>query len=147
MRLWKSPLRWESLADRVNIFAVHTSLYRLLGRRLVGRNILILTTTGRKSGRRRSTPLFHVRDGSDYVIVASNGGEDPYPGWWHNIRADARVEIQVGRQVIPCSADPVREGDAAELWEKLCTVYGGYREYKEHTKRELTVFRLKPLSE
>ena len=147
MRLSKGSLRWESLADRVNIFALHTSLYRLLGGRLVGRNILILTTTGRKSGRRRSTPLFHVRDGSDYVIVASNGGEDPYPGWWHNIRANDRVEIQVGRQVIPCSAEPVREDGAAELWEKLCAVYGGYREYKERTKRELTIFRLKPLSE
>ena len=147
MRLSKGSLRWESLADRVNIFALHTSLYRLLGGRLVGRNILILTTTGRKSGRKRNTPLFHVRDRSDYVIVASNGGEDPYPGWWHNIRADARVEIQVGRQVIPCSVESVREDDAAELWEKLCAVYGGYREYKERTKRELTVFRLKPHSE
>ena len=106
MRLSKGSLRWESLADRVNIFALHTSLYRLLGGRLVGRNILILTTMGRKSGHRRSTPLFYVRDGSDHVIVASNGGEDPYPGWWHNIRA----QLPVRRRAVSAIAVSVAVG-------------------------------------
>src|SRR5262249_9754862 len=89
-------LPWAALADAFNVFAIHAAVYRLLGGRLVGRNMLILTTVGRKSGRVRSTPLFFVRDGADYVVVASNGGEDRHPGWWHNIRSDPNVTIQVG---------------------------------------------------
>jgi len=137
-------LRWESLADAFNVFAIHTAVYRLLGGRLVGRNMLILTTVGRKSGRGRSTPLFFVRDGADYVIVASNGGEDRHPGWWHNIRSDPNVTIQVGRTVIRCRAEVATAADRPRLWSQLDAVYGGYRRYRTATTRELTIFRLRP---
>jgi len=139
----KSGFRWESIAERFNVFAVHTALYRLLGGRLVGRNILILTTVGNKSGRLRSTPLYFVRDGGDYVIVASNGGEDRYPSWWHNIRSDSNVTIQVGREVIRCRAEVAATEDGPRLWSRLDAVYGGYRRYREATTRELTIFRLR----
>ena len=72
--------RWESLRLASLGFAAHVSLYRLLKGRLVGRNVLILTTTGRRTMRKRSTPVYYVSDGDDYVIIASNGGEDRYPG-------------------------------------------------------------------
>jgi len=52
---------WETLAERLNVFAMHAALYRLLGGRVVGKNALLLTTTGRQSSRRRTTPLFYVR--------------------------------------------------------------------------------------
>jgi len=137
-------LSWEALAGRVNLFAVHAALYRLLGGRLVGKDVLILTTMGRKSGQPRSTPLFYVRDGGDYVIVASNGGDESYPGWWHNIRSNPHVSIQVGPRRLPCRAEKVRTEDAEELWPKLMAVYGGYARYREQTKRPLTMFRLRP---
>ncbi len=137
-------LRWESWRLMPAVFAAHVALYRLLGGRLVGRNILILTTTGRKSGRKRSTPLFFVRDGQDYVIIASNGGEDRYPGWWYNVRANPDVEIEVGRELVRCRADAADDVDAAALFAKLSVIYSGYRRYRERTERALTIFRLRP---
>ncbi len=139
--------RWEAIAERFSIFAMHRTLYRALGGRFVGRNILILTTTGRKTGRRRSTPLYYVRDGEDYVVIASNGGDDWYPGWWHNIRANPDLEIEVGRSRIPCKAEQVSEADRRPLFTKLTRVYAGYRKYDQRTSRELTVFRLKARAE
>ena len=135
---------WESWRVTSYVFAAHAPLYRLLGGWLVGKNTLILTTTGRKTGRKRSTPLLYVRDAEDYIIVASNGGEDRYPGWWHNIRHNPEVEIRVGRDIIACRAAQVSEEARPRLWAKLTAIYQGYRKYQERTQRELTVLRLKP---
>ncbi len=138
-------LRWEGLSERLSIFAIHRALYRALGGRLVGRNVLILTTKGRRTGGRRSTPLFFVRADGDYVVIASNGGEDRFPGWWHNIRANPDVEIEVGRARIACRAERVSGAEVPSLLAKLDRVYSGYARYAARTTRELTLFRLKPL--
>ncbi len=145
-RLAGRALRWEILSERLSIFAIHRALYRALGGRLVGRNVLILTTTGRRTGRQRSTPLFFVRDGGDYIVIASNGGEDRLPGWWHNIRANPGVEIEVGRSRIACRAERVSGAEIPVLMAKLDRVYSGYAKYARQTTRELTIFRLKALS-
>ncbi len=136
--------RWESLRIMPAVFAAHVALYRLLGGGLVGRDILILTTTGRKSGRKRSTSLFFIRHGKDYVIIASNGGEDRYPGWWYNVRENPDVEVQIARRVVKCRVEAATDAETPALFEKLSAVYGGYPRYKERTKRELTIFRLRP---
>jgi deazaflavin-dependent oxidoreductase (nitroreductase family) len=138
--------RWESWRVMSLVFAAHVALYRLLGGRLVGRGILILTTTGRKSGRKRSTPLFFAHDGEAWVIIASNGGEDRYPGWWYNVQARPDVEIEVGRERVSCRIEAASAADAPALFEKLCAVYGGYRRYRARTDRELTIFRLRRTS-
>jgi len=143
----KQTLRWESWRIMPALFAAHVALYRLLGGRLVGRNILILTTTGRRTGRKRSTPLFFARDGEDWVIIASNGGEDRYPGWWHNLRSNPEVDVEVGREVARCRAEAASAADTPVLFAKLCAVYGGYRGYRERTERELTIFRLRRASQ
>ena len=135
-------LQWELWRVTTYVFTVHAVLYRLLGGRLVGRNTMLLTTTGRRSGRARQTPLLYARDAHDYVIVASNGGEDRYPGWWHNIRHNPDVEVQVGRERFRCRAQAARGADAARLWAKLTAIYGGYERYRQRTQRPLTVFRL-----
>jgi len=136
--------RWESWNVTPLVFAAHVRLYRLLRGRLVGRNILILTTVGRRSGRRRSTPLFYVRDGDGYAVIASNGGEARYPGWWHNIRSNPEVEIQVGADAFVCRAERANEDDVPHLWARFTAVYRGYIEYRKRTARELTIFRLRP---
>lgn len=135
---------WESWGSTRAVFAAHVGLYRLLRGRLVGHNILILTTVGRRSGRKRSTPLFFVHDGDDYVVIASNGGEDRYPGWWHNIRSNPDIDIEVGARTIACRAEKANDDDIPRLWEKLTAVYGGYATYRERTQRELTILRLRP---
>jgi deazaflavin-dependent oxidoreductase (nitroreductase family) len=137
---------WESWKVTPVLFAAHKALYRLLGGRLVGKNVLILTTRGRRSGRARSTPLFFARDGDDYVVVASNGGEARQPNWWHNLRADPNVSIQVGRHTMACRAERARSDDVPRLWAKLLLIHGGYETYRRRTARELTLFRLRPLT-
>jgi F420H(2)-dependent quinone reductase len=95
---------------------LHLTLYRLTNGRLGGRfiadsPILLLTSTGRRTGKRRTRPLAYVRDGDRYVLCASNGGSPTHPGWYHNLSTTGRAEIQVGPQHLSVSArtaDPVR---------------------------------------
>ena len=140
----QSQWRWESIAERLGVFALHPRLYRWLGGRLVGRNVLLLETIGRRTGRSRCAALFYARDGGDYLIVASNGGADRYPGWWHNIRSNPHVAVQVGRRRAACRADAVSDAEAVRLWPRLNAVYGGYERYRAQTRRSLTIFRLRP---
>ncbi len=147
MRVAGHDLHWESSRLASLGFRVHVALYRLLRGRLVGRNILVLTTVGRRTKRKRATPLHFVLDKDDYVIVASNGGEDRYPGWWHNIQANPDVEIDVGALRLACRARRVTEQpDGEQLFARLCVIYGGYGKYRQRTSRELTIFRLTPAS-
>ena len=136
--------RWESLRLASLGFAAHVPLYRLLKGRFVGRNILILTTIGRRTRRRRSTPLYYVSDEDDYVVIASNGGEDRYPGWWHNIQANPDVEIEVGAIRLQCRAHRIsKQADRERLFERLSAVCSSYPKYRQRTSRELTLFRLR----
>ncbi len=144
MRGAEHGFRWESLRLTSVGFAAHVRLYRLLKGRIVGRNILILTTTGRRTMRRRSTPLFYISDGDDYVIIGSNGGEDRHPGWWHNILANPDVDIEVGAVRLHCRAHRISEqADTERQFERLSAVFGGYPKYRQRTSRELTLFRLR----
>ena len=139
--------RWESIADHLNLFAAHRAIYRMLGGRVVGHNILLLTTVGRRTGRERCTPVYYVRDRGDYVIVASNGGEERYPGWWFNLRANERATVQVGRRVQQCLARELPAEQTAAMWPEFIGIYKGYRRYRERTQRPLTMFRLSPRRE
>jgi deazaflavin-dependent oxidoreductase (nitroreductase family) len=93
---------------------LHVSLYRLTngrigGRFIAGSPIPLLTTTGRRTAKRRTRPLAYVRDGERYVLCASNGGSPTRPGWYHNLADTGRAEIQVGpehRAVSARTADP-----------------------------------------
>jgi deazaflavin-dependent oxidoreductase (nitroreductase family) len=77
---------------------------RLLGGRFIaGTPILLLTTTGRRTGKRR-TPLAYVREGDPYVLCASNGGPPTQPGWYHNLQATSRAQIQVGAEHLSVTA-------------------------------------------
>jgi deazaflavin-dependent oxidoreductase (nitroreductase family) len=146
----RRPGRFDLLArlmDLVDFPALHARWYRLLGGRLAGRNTLLLTSVGRRTGLPRTTPLLFARDGADYVVIASNGGVDSYPGWWFNLRARPEVEIQVGRRRIACQASEAVGADHESLAAKLDAVYGGYAAYRRKARRDLTIFRLRPRSE
>jgi len=132
------------LMDLVDFPALHAGWYRVLGGRLGGRNTLLLISIGRRTGLPRTTPLLFVREGADYVIIASNGGDEPYPGWWYNLRANPEVEIQVGRRRIACRAIETDETERKRLAAKLDAIYGGYETYRRKTRRDLTIFRLQP---
>ncbi len=121
--------------------ALHVRLYRLLGGRLVGRigkaPVLLLTTTGRKSGRRRTIPLLYLKDSVDLVVVASNGGADRHPAWYLNLQANGAAEVQTGserRAVVARTASPEEH---ARFWPALVGLYAGYAKYAERTEREI----------
>src|SRR2546425_4669598 len=82
-----------------------------IGHRMLGTPCLLLTTTGRRTAKERTAALVYARDGDDYLIVASMGGADVSPGWLHNLRAQPRVQVQVGRESFDAIARVIERGD------------------------------------
>ncbi len=119
--------------------AAHACLYRASGGRLGGRlgraPVLLLTTTGRASGRPRTTPLNYLRDGDDLVVVASFGGSDTHPDWYLNLRRRPLVEVQIGGERQPREARPATPEERARLWPRVVEMYPGYARYQERTSR------------
>ena len=106
--------------------------------------MLLLTTTGRNTGKQRTTPLVFIRDGDDLVVVASNGGMDWFPAWWLNLQQQPAVVIEIGperRDVTANKADPDRR---ARLWPEFTRSYPGYLKYEARTAREIPLVILRP---
>jgi deazaflavin-dependent oxidoreductase (nitroreductase family) len=116
----------------------------IVGARVSGAPVLLLTTTGRKSGRSRTTPLTYLQDGERYVIVGSNGGNPQHPSWFLNLRAKPDVEVQVGREKKRAQADVAGDEERARLWPLVVQMYSGYSEYQKETKRTIPLVILKP---
>lgn len=130
------------------ISGTHEFWYRLSGG-LIGGSfgrapILLLTTTGRSSGRMRTTPLVYLPDGKDMVVIASNGGSDRNPEWWLNLRAQPKAEVQVGRDVKAVVAEKAEGKERERLWSEVVETYHGYDEYSRMTERQIPVVVLRP---
>ena len=104
-----------------------------------GTQTLLLTTTGRKSGEQRTTPLIYGRSGDDYLIVASKGGADEPPAWYLNLRADPSAEIQVKADRFPVSARDAGPDEKPEMWKTMTAEWPQYDEYQQKTDREIPV--------
>jgi proline iminopeptidase len=104
-----------------------------------GSTILLLTTTGRTSGEKRTTPLIYVPDGPHYAIVASKGGAPDNPGWYKNLEKTPEVELQVKDEVFRARARTVQGEERARLWRKAAGVWPDYDEYAKSTTREIPV--------
>ena len=126
----------------------NTLLYRLSGGRLgatrAGAPVLLVTATGRKSGRKITTPLIYMKDGADYVVVASKGGYDKHPLWYLNLVANPACEVQVGAQTLATTARVADAGERARLWPRLVEVYADYANYQSWTDREIPLVILGP---
>lgn len=135
----------------VRVLKVHQLVYERsggrIGHRLAGTRSLLLRTVGAKTGQLRTNALTYVKDGADYVVVASMGGAPRSPGWYHNLRAAPDVEIQVGTKRIPVTARAVLPGDADRdrLWQLADeNNEGRYRAYQKQTSRPIPVVVLSP---
>jgi F420H(2)-dependent quinone reductase len=131
---------------------VHEKLYKAtdgrIGHRLLGVPALLLSTTGRRSGVRRTNGLIYAPDGADYLVVASNAGRDKPPAWLLNLEAKPEVEIQVGRQRQKGSSRAVEPSDPdyARLWKIVNENNGDrYTAYQKETSRPIPVVVLTPL--
>ncbi len=128
--------------------AVHVAVYRLSGGRLLGRMgkgpVLLLTVTGRRTGKRRTVPLIYQRDGERYIVMASAGGQAKHPTWWLNLRANPTGEIEVGRSRIAVEAKAATPEEKPRLWQLMTSVYAGYDRYQRKTTRQIDVVILTP---
>jgi deazaflavin-dependent oxidoreductase (nitroreductase family) len=112
---------------------------------MVGLQILLLTTTGRKTGTKRTTPLGSFQDDGAFVVVGSNGGLDSHPGWFHNLLANPRVELQVRADRFPAVARVASASERPRLWARLVVLAPPYGEYEKRTKREIPLVVLRRL--
>ncbi len=130
------------------ISAIHTRLYRLtrgrLGHQAAGLASLLLTTRGRRSGVERTVALTYVPDGSDYVVVASNGGADRHPAWWLNLQARPEATVQVGPDLVTIVARAADPTERQRLWPKLTAANPFYTRYELLTSRPIPVVILRP---
>ena len=107
-----------------------------------GTTILLLSTTGRKSGEERTTPLIHRTDGDRWIVVASKGGTPQHPDWYLNLSEDPDIEIQVKDEVIPVTASDVEGEDRERLWKLMTEVWPDYDAYQASTDRKIPIVAL-----
>ena len=132
------------------IFKLHAALYRLsggaLGRRVYGMPVLMLTHRGARSGKLRQTPLCYCEDGRNLAVIASNGGEPDNPAWYRNLMASPSAKVQVGHERRQVRARVADEPERARVWERMASIYPGYRAYQARTERRIPVVILEPVA-
>lgn len=137
-------LRWTG---KLNV-----PLYRASGGRVGGRvgraPVLLLTTTGRKSGQPRTAPVVYLADGDDVVLIDTNAGNARIPAWSFNLKANPEAEVELGRERRRVQARVATGEERAELWRKHVEQYAGFDDYKSKLgpDREISVFVLEPAS-
>ena len=104
-----------------------------------GTTVLILTTTGRRSGEERSTPLIYGQHGDDFVVVASKGGAEEDPAWYLNLTADPGVTVQVRGDRFTAHARTASAREKPELWKMMTERWPAYDEYQHKTTRDIPV--------
>jgi F420H(2)-dependent quinone reductase len=123
-------------------------VYRLtkgrLGGRLLGMPVLLLTTTGRRSGERRTVPLTYFEDGDALLVVGSKGGSPRHPAWYLNLVADPGAEIQVGGERRHVRARAATAAEAERLWPMVLARAPVYGKYRAKTTREIPLVLLEP---
>jgi deazaflavin-dependent oxidoreductase (nitroreductase family) len=104
-----------------------------------GSKTLLLTTTGRKTGKPRTTPLIHEKAGEAFVIVASKSGASEHPGWYQNLAKEPTVEVQVKSDVFTCKARTATGEERERLWKLAARQWPDYDAYQTRTDREIPV--------
>jgi deazaflavin-dependent oxidoreductase (nitroreductase family) len=126
---------------------VHSVLYRssngAIGGRLANSPVLLLTTTGRRSGKHRTVPLLYLVDGGNVVLVASNGGAVKHPAWWLNLQTTPEAWIQMQSIRRRVKAEQASAAEKQRLWPRLTAMYPGYKRYQEITDRDIPVVILR----
>ncbi len=130
---------------------VHPWIYRASGGKLLGRlanmDVLLLTTTGAKSGERRTTALTSFEDAGRHVVIGSFLGAPHHPGWVHNLRKQPRVEIDFGAERFEGHAHEAHGEERERLWARAVAIQPDYRRYEANTTREIPVVVLTPSAE
>jgi F420H(2)-dependent quinone reductase len=137
------------LATGLKYFArAHIWVYRRtngrIGARLLWFPAALLTTVGRKSGQRRTTPTLYLRDGERVILPASFGGRAENPTWYLNLKSNPIIEVQIRDEQLRMSARDASEEERARYWPKLIEMYPPYRGYREATDRKIPLVVCEP---
>jgi F420H(2)-dependent quinone reductase len=103
---------------------------------------ILLTSKGRKTGRPRTTPVLYLEDGSNFIVVASFGGNDMHPAWYLNLRQSPEAEILIRGERRPVSAHEIRTDEKKLIWTRLVKLYPQFDAYQQRTSREIPLLRL-----
>jgi F420H(2)-dependent quinone reductase len=127
---------------------LNVPIYRLSGGRLFGSldgtPILLLTTTGRKSGLTRTAPVIYLRDGERVVVIGSNAGNLRTPAWALNLEANPDAEVEIGRDRRAVRGRVAAGDERAELWRRFTEDYSGFDDYAANVTRDIRLFVLEP---
>jgi deazaflavin-dependent oxidoreductase (nitroreductase family) len=119
--------------NRIHIFLYRASGGRILGW-IVGSPVLLLTTTGRKTGKARTVPIVHLRDGQRFIVIASD-----FPAWHKNLQGSAQAIVEVKGQTISVTARDVYGDEAAALWAKIVQQSPAFKNFQGHDNHQLVV--------
>jgi deazaflavin-dependent oxidoreductase (nitroreductase family) len=135
-----------SRLDRILVPLTRGRLSSCLGTQYHGRHLLLLTTAGARSGRRRTAPLLYVVDGERLVVIGSRGGHSRHPAWYHNLRASPRATVYARGTIGEYVAREAQGEERARLWARAVELYPGYAAYREAAgPRKIPVIVLTPL--
>lgn len=127
---------------------LHKGWYRLTGGKIGGTfhgaPLVLLTTTGRKSGEERTWPLLALRDGDAYLFAASNSGHDRHPAWYLNLEANPGVQVRDGGTTLQGRARIATGEERAEKYRRFVDVFETYAKYEAATERQIPVVVVEP---
>jgi deazaflavin-dependent oxidoreductase (nitroreductase family) len=142
-RVGRVTVQWMTGA---NNFVYRLSHGRVAGHVPSGAPICLLTTTGRRTGRRRTVPLLYLPYGDDQMaLVASRGGMSTHPAWYLNLLAEPRATVEVGNRCWEVVARPATHSERADLWPALTAAYQHFDAYRRRTSRDIPVVIVTPI--
>jgi deazaflavin-dependent oxidoreductase (nitroreductase family) len=142
--------KWGRWAAKNLFTPVDKVIYRLTGgKRGLSpvESVLLLTTTGRKTGRPRQVPILYLRDGDRFWVMASNYGQEHHPAWSSNLLADPKAHVDIGRFRAPVRARLATDDEKKEKWDALLELYPAWRSYASWTDRSFRLFCLEPVDD
>ncbi|OBF87990.1 hypothetical protein A5791_18940 [Mycobacterium sp. 852002-51163_SCH5372311] len=134
-------IKWMS---RINTWLYKATGGKLGGKFLQGAPVALLTTTGRKTGQPRASPLLYMRDGDRVIVVASHGGREKNPMWYLNLKADPKVSVQIKDEVLHLKARDASDDERAKYWPQLVKMYSSYEDYQSWTERKIPIVICEP---
>ena len=134
-------LKWMS---RINTYLYRRSGGEGIGGTVQNIPVALLTTTGRKSGEPRVSPLYFLRDGDRVIVAASKGGTPKNPMWYLNLKANPKVRVQIKKDVLDLTARDATDDERAKYWPQLVDMYPSYDDYQSWTDRTIPVVICEP---
>ena len=129
-------IKWMS---RLNTFMYRRGGGEGLGSTFQNIPVALLTTTGRKSGQPRVSPLYFLRDGDRVIVAASKGGSEKNPMWYLNLKDNPKVQVQIKKEILDLQARDATNEERAKYWPQLVQMYPSYTDYQSFTDRQIPI--------